>query len=236
VQALLDDWRPETPREALDRIEAERRGTPFLIYRDGHGDRRLVDLDSAPPRLSIGRHHDCDVALHWDGEASRLHADLERIAGEWTIVDDGRSRNGTFLNGDRVLGRRRIADEDVIRIGRTRIRFRCPARARDWQTTHPAGEAGPIVSPGQRRVLVELCRPLATSTSFASPASNPQIARELVISLDTVKGHMRALFEAFRIPDMPQNEKRAALAREAIERGLVTRRELERRPLASQRR
>jgi len=224
---LPDDLHAGSPRELLDRVELERRGTPFLLYRDDARRQRLLDLESGPSRLSIGRRSDCDVALPWDGEASRLHADLERIAGEWTLVDDGRSRNGTFLNGERVLGRRRLADRDVLGIGRTPIVFRCPVRAHTFETTRPAADAPPVISPAQKRVLIALCRPLAASASFASPASNRQICDELMVSNDTVKGHMRALFEAFGIGDIPQNEKRATLAREAIERGLVTKRDLE---------
>jgi len=81
----------------MARISAERRGTPFLVYRDDAGRQRLVDLDAAPARLCIGRHPGSDLALPWDAEASRLHAELERIAGEWTVVDDGRSRNDDTL-------------------------------------------------------------------------------------------------------------------------------------------
>jgi hypothetical protein len=211
-----------SPRELLARIEAERRGDAFLLYRDAEGHQRLLDLEAAPPRLFIGRHTDSDVAVPWDTEASRLHAELERIAGEWTVVDDGRSRNGTFVNEERVTGRRLLGDGDMIRVGHTLLVFRQPRASQTWTTTAPAGGRTLTVTPAQRRVLVALCRPFARSTSFASPAPNRKIAEELFLSEDTVKTHLRALFEVFDIGGVPQNEKRAALAHAAIERGIVT--------------
>jgi hypothetical protein len=206
----------------MERLEAERQATPFLLYRDDAGRQRLVDLDAMPRRLTIGRRPDCDIAVPWDGEASRLHAELEEIVGEWTVVDDGRSRNGTFLNGNRVLGRKRLSDGDAIAVGRTLIVFRHPAFSSAWATTTGSSGEPPDVSPAQKRVLVALCRPLADASDFASPASNRQIAAELFVSQDTVKGHLRALFELFGIGDVPQNEKRAALAHAAMQHGLVT--------------
>ena len=37
------------------------------------------------------------------------------------VCDDGISRNGTFVNNDRISGRRRLRDGDVIRVGRTML-------------------------------------------------------------------------------------------------------------------
>ncbi len=50
--------------------------------------------------------------------------------------------------------------------------------------------------------------------------------RELSVSVDAVKTTMRALFDVFGIADLPQNEKRAALAAQALRSGAVTRRDL----------
>ncbi|HWM08639.1 MAG TPA: hypothetical protein VNO82_04820, partial [Solirubrobacteraceae bacterium] len=74
MRGLPDDPHTGSPRDVLARIEAERRGTPFLIYRDEEEQQHLVDLEPAPERVSVGRHPGCDVPLHWDREASRLHA------------------------------------------------------------------------------------------------------------------------------------------------------------------
>ena len=48
----------------------------------------------------------------------------------------------------------------------------------------------------------------------------------LHISPDGVKTHIRTLFTKFGIEDLPQYHKRTALARRALDTGLVTQRDL----------
>ena len=115
-----------SPEELKARLEAERAGEPFLVYRDGDGIQRLLTLDAGVARVSVGRRPEADLALTWDSEVSRLHAVLERVAGEWTVVDDGLSANGTFAGADRISGRRRLAEGDALRFGRTVVTFRDP--------------------------------------------------------------------------------------------------------------
>jgi hypothetical protein len=214
-----------TPAELKERIAAERRQRPFLLYRDGEGVQRILDLGAAPERLTVGRSAASDVALPWDEEVSRVHASLERRGDEWTLVDDGRSHNGSFIDGERVRGRARLSDGDAIAVGRTVIVFRSPTGRESLRTATSRVNAAPAITDAQRRVLVELCRPFAAS-SFAVPPSNPQIAAALVIGVETVKSHMRALFEAFELTDLPQHQKRAALAQRALETGVVSARDL----------
>jgi pSer/pThr/pTyr-binding forkhead associated (FHA) protein len=149
-----------------------------------------------------------------------VHATLEHVGDEWTFVDDGRSHNGSFVDGDRVHGRRRLRDGDTIALGRTMLVFRSPSGRESLQTATSQHIAAPVVSDAQRRVLVALCRPYADN-SFAVPASNRQIAEELVLGVETIKTHMRALFDAFSLGDLPQHQKRAALAQKALHSGLI---------------
>jgi hypothetical protein len=211
-----------TPAELQERIAAERRERPFLLYRDGDDAQRIQDLGEAPERLTIGRSAERDVALTWDAEVSRLHATIEHIGDEWTFVDDGRSHNGSFIDGVRVQGRQRLRDGDVILLGRTFIVFYSPTGRESLRTATSQQRAAPKISEAQLRVLVALCRPYADS-AYAVAASNKQIADELIIGVETVKTHMRALFDAFGLGDLPQHQKRAALAQRALETGIVTR-------------
>jgi len=210
-----------TPAELKARLEAERRGSPFLLYRDGEGTQRIQDLGAAPERLTIGRSAQNAVALPWDREVSRVHASLEHVGDEWTFVDDGLSHNGSYVDGERVHGRRRLRDGDEIAVGRSLIVFRSPSGRESLRTATSQRTAPPKVSEAQLRVLTVLCRPYADS-SYAVPASNRQIADELIIGVETVKTHMRALFDAFDLGALPQHQKRAALAQRALETGLVS--------------
>jgi DNA-binding SARP family transcriptional activator/DNA-binding CsgD family transcriptional regulator len=223
---LPDALHRASPAELKARIAAERADRPFLLFTDSEGAQRIVDLPPDAGRVTVGRGEACDVSLHWDREASRVHALLERLHDEWT-VDDGGSRNGSFVNGERLSRRRRLRDGDVVRIGRTLLVFRAPSGSESVQTLPAEDAEAPELTPAQHKVLVQVCRPFAAST-YAAPASTRQIAEELVISPDTVKTHLRALFDAFGVEALPQNQKRAELARRALELGVVNRAELER--------
>jgi hypothetical protein len=215
-----------TPRELRSRIEAERRGSPFLVYRDGDGGQALVALDELD-RLTIGRRPGNEIALEWDSEVSRVHAALERVGTDWVVADDGLSRNGTWVNGERVTGRRRLRDGDVIAVGTTALAFVSPGEAGSQPTATAAGpHVSAAISPAQRRVLVALCRPFRDGSAFATPATNQQIADELFLSIDAVKTHLRILFGKFGIEQVPQNQKRVQLVELTLRSGLVTEREL----------
>ena len=218
----------ETARELKARLEAERRGSPFLVYRDAEGRQLIRELDGGRERLTVGRSQAAEVSLEFDPEVSRVHAELERLGDDWTLADDGLSRNGSFVNNERIVGRRRLRDGDALRFGDTLVLFRSPAQVRDEETV--AATDRPDVSrvtDTQRRVLMALCRPFREGNEFASPATNKQVADEVFLSVDAVKANLRALFETFEIGDLPQNQKRIRLAELALRSGVISPRDLE---------
>ena len=117
-----------TPAEIEERLAAERAGEPYLLYRDGHERQRILTLAEGYD-YAIGRNPDSDISLVWDEQVSGLHAELRRAGGSWLIVDDGLSRNGTLVNGERVTGRRRLQDGDQIEAGTTPLVFCDPMQA-----------------------------------------------------------------------------------------------------------
>jgi FHA domain/Bacterial regulatory proteins, luxR family len=217
-----------SPAELKERIAADRRGDPYLLLRDATGGQHIVRLTGGADRLTVGRASGCELSIAWDNKVSGIHAQLERLGGsDWTVSDDGLSRNGSFVNGTRLRHRQRLTDGDLLRFGDTQVLFRQPIR--EITATIPDVEdSGEVrLSPAQRRVLIALCRPFKDDEDFATPASNQEIADELVLSVEAVKTHIRALFERFGVGDLPRQAKRAELVKRAFQSGAIAQHDLE---------
>jgi hypothetical protein len=207
------------PRELKERLEAERRGEAFLVYRNPDDEQVIVPLRGA--QITVGRAEDNDVSLPWDRQVSRLHAQVERIKRDWCLVDEGLSRNGSFVNGERLAGKRRLSDGDRLCFGATPMVYRAPGASRLDSTVGVSDTASSVPLPERRRkVLIALARPMAAS-AFATPATNQAIADEVSLSVDAVKAHLRGLYEQFDLSELPQNQKRATLAATALLSGVV---------------
>ncbi len=200
-------------------MAAERGGQPFLAGRMADGRQVIFALPRDQWRLTVGRRPDSDIALDWDVEVSRAHALLEQVGAQWTLVDDGLSSNGSFVNGLRVVGRQRLRQGDRLCFGNTQLLFRDPGPAESEATRRETPSSVPL-TPGQRKLLVALCRPLNDASS-SLPATNRQIADEVFLSVDAVKAQLRVLFERFGLTDLAQNEKRVRLAQAALAAGAV---------------
>ncbi|APE32926.1 LuxR family transcriptional regulator [Nocardia mangyaensis] len=197
----------------------------FLRYTDDTGRQHELSLEPERQRFTIGRNVQADLVLGWDAEVSRLHAAVEYLGAHWTIVDDGLSRNGTFVNGERLVGRRRLSPGDRIRVGTTLVHFFDFGGVVDDATHTASGTTIPTMrslTETQRAVLIALCRPYKHGTGFATPASNQQIAEELFLSIDAIKTHLRALFAKFGVENLPQNQKRTRLAALAMQSGMIS--------------
>ncbi|MEA2297743.1 MAG: hypothetical protein QOF77_679 [Solirubrobacteraceae bacterium] len=216
-----------SPAELKTQLEAARRSAPFVVFRLESGDQRLLELSEGLWRLTIGRAEGCDVRLEHDDEVSRLHAVLERIGADWVLADDGLSRNGTYLNGERVGGRRRLRDGDAVRVGSTHLLYCSPAQPRERATLKAADMlSAASITATQRRILVALCRPFREGEPFATAPSNKDIADEVALSVARVKAQLGDLFTIFGVAGLPNNEKRVGLVERALRSGLVSRHDL----------
>ena len=178
----------------------------------GRGGRELRALDSV--RVTVGTLGSNDLVVDTEG-VSRVHAVFERFGDTWTVRDLG-SRNGTFVNGGRIIGERALNPGDEILLGRLRLLFHGPARGTETAAIAPP----PPLTPRERDVLLALCRPLLTGDAFTEPASTRAIAAELVVSEAAVKQHLSRLYAKFDLSTQDER-RRVQLANAAVARGAV---------------
>ena len=212
-----------------ERMEVEQRGRAFLLYQDPAGRQRTLYLDEDRPSLAVGRRPDADVSLFWDTQVSRRHSELRRRGDDWYLDDQG-SRNGSFLNGERIAGARILTDGDVLRFGDTVMLFRrpvfsqapagAPARA-DGETTFGNSPLAAIeLSEFEQRVLAEL-RARADQPMASGTRSEAEIAERLSVGEDEVSAAVSALELKFGIEGPSEERRRERLLVRAVSGGLV---------------
>lgn len=184
--------------------------------------RELVALGGQ--RVTVGKASTNAVSLEHDETVSRLHAVLENLGFAWSIRDLG-SRNGTFLNGERITAERVLRSGDEVRLGKSRLVFwevrdSGDGRLDEETIAAQAVEPPPRLTHRELDVLVVLCRPLVSGDPFPEPASVRRMAGELFVTEAAVKQHLQNLYDKFAIP--AEGDRRVRLANEALRRGAVT--------------
>ena len=156
------------------RMERRGEGWPWrVISRSG---RRRADrcCRLTSERCTIGSSADSDLVVD-DGSVSRAHALFEQLGGAWFVEDLG-SRNGTYLNGQRITGRRVVRPGDEIRLGVVRVVLRGVVSSSGMATS--LVDEPPVLTRRERDVLVALCQPLLAGDPFTEPASIREIATD----------------------------------------------------------
>lgn len=184
--------------------------------------RELVPLSG--PRVTLGKAPTNAIALDHDETVSRVHAVLENLGFAWSIRDLG-SRNGTYLNGERISAERVLRSGDEVRLGKSRLVFwevkdGGTGKLDEETVTAQEVEAPPRLTRRELDVLIVLCRPLVSDDPFPEPASVRRMAGELYVTEAAVKQHLQNLYDKFMIP--AEGDRRVRLANEALRRGAVT--------------
>ena len=168
----------------------------YLVIRLNDAFDRLYRVESS--ETSIGRDPSSDIRL--DGElVSRRHAVLIKTESG-CLVRDLSSRNGTRLNGSRILADEPLCDRCELRIGDYRIQV-CSSLGRTYETigenddstrSGPNGTSGPGFSrltPAQRRVYDLLLEGFIEK----------EVAARLKISVHTVHDHVKAIYRTLSV-------------------------------------
>lgn len=130
----------------------------------------------------VGRSSDCWLTLE-DEISSRVHARFH-VDGSSCEIEDLSSRNGTFVNGDRIVGRRRLVDGDRIRIGRELI----TVLESDTVDLGDAVKMRQTLAPGEQAGLPELMGQLIDKAIKVGKARDAErYATALYGQIDTLK-------------------------------------------------
>jgi hypothetical protein len=182
--------------------------------------RELVPLNGQ--RVTLGKASTNAVSLEHDETVSRLHAVFENLEFAWSIRDLG-SRNGTYLNGERISAERVLRSGDEVRVGKSRLLYwevKGSGPLDEETVSAQPQELPPRLTRRELDVLVVLCRPLVSDDPFPEPASVRRMAGELFVTEAAVKQHLLNLYDKFAIPT--DGDRRVRLANEALRRGAVT--------------
>jgi len=103
-----------------------------------------LEPDNVYPLLeaeyTIGRAPDNKIELA-DGSVSSKHARIARTT-EGFVLEDLQSRNGTFVNGERIEQQRLLTDGDLIRLGKVILTFNIARESKVSDTTTPELRVG----------------------------------------------------------------------------------------------
>jgi FHA domain len=86
-----------------------------------------------PERISVGRAVNCDVVIR-DASVSKLHGHFRDIGAESAFFTDGKSSNGTRLDGSLIQPgvATEIRRHSLLSFGRVQLMFMSPADVYDW--------------------------------------------------------------------------------------------------------
>ncbi len=132
-----------------------------LLFDDENGVRRTLSLTS---EATVGRSAEGNAIRLGARNVSRRHARFTVVDGNPFVEDPG-SLNGTFVNGVRLRGRRRLRDGDVVRIGDHTL------LVETW-TSEDTAE----LTPGDAGVLARPA-PDETESTIALPTDPPRSGR-----------------------------------------------------------
>jgi DNA-binding NtrC family response regulator len=146
---------PETIDQTRDRRNRLGAGVaePGLVKVFAGGVAVFEPIPLVESHLLIGRGEECHLRLD-DARASRTHAEITHAAGRFTVRDLG-SRNGTFLDGERVGTLAAMEDGAVLTIGSTVMLLFADVRALRGPGIELVGNVivGPRLRPAWQAIL-----------------------------------------------------------------------------------
>ena len=140
-----------------------------LRYVNKLGIPKDIELTGEP--LSIGRSREADIPL-LDDKVSRVHCGIRLSDGEF-YLKDLKSRNGVFINGQRVEDTAKLKVGDRIQIGSTVFVLETATNQEDAQKALGNVQNEMADGKGYTTILKEIVEDIAPAAPEAAPAEKP---------------------------------------------------------------
>ncbi len=142
-----------------------------LRYVNKLGIPKDIELTGEP--LSIGRSREADIPL-LDDKVSRVHCGIRLSDGEF-YLKDLKSRNGVFINGQRVEDTVKLKPGDRIQVGSTVFVLESASEKEDAAKGIASVQNSMDDGKGYTTILKEIVEDLPPAAPAESPAAKPTI-------------------------------------------------------------
>ena len=137
-------------------------GSYRLVVRQGPVPGKVFDL--AKDVMTLGRDVNNDLVIN-DSEVSRNHARLTSQSGGY-LMEDLASTNGTFVNGQRLIGPKLLNSGDVVGLGETIV----------LEFSYVADSGATVVASGPVRQMMAEPPTVAVRAPEPEPMPRPMMA------------------------------------------------------------
>jgi hypothetical protein len=150
---------------------AEQKEFPALVLLDGEFGVQNWIINRE--EMVLGRDETCDIVIH-ERQISRQHLAFRRIRDADYLVEDLDSKNGTWVNGNRLEGSRQIHDGDEINLA-LRVRLQFVGSGITAPATHNLPDIVPSTGgSGRLKIDTEARRVFILGVEMDPPLSLPQ--------------------------------------------------------------
>lgn len=144
---------------------------PALMLKgsDGFG-RQYWILDK--PEITLGRDETCDIVID-DRQISRQHLRFLQAPNNRTIIEDLNSKNGTWVNGNRLVGSTELSEGDEIHVALV-VMLKFVADGSTLQMHEELPDKIPSANRGRLHIDLEARRVFVLGEELDPPLSLPQ--------------------------------------------------------------
>lgn len=158
----------------------------------------LVKIVDFKQDLTLGRSLEAEISFPEEAGLSRSHVAFERGDGDTAVVRDLSSLNGTWVNGERISGRRELRNGDSVKVAGLTIAYEQVEKSAAPTVTFDAPAESTFSGSEQVTNLQTILHRSATTTSSAGALDSRRIVAEALLRVGRELARNQPLSELFQ--------------------------------------